>query len=148
MMVGLSDKPVNPPFIILDKDRKILTDIAKKVYRGTALTDRQYATVKRVLRTNYSTQFKNRDIDIHASSNILRKPLRQIDRSSYIKIGNYKVVEKGEKSNSYNEEDLKKYMRDEKIDLIIDLGLGKENFTAYTMDLTKKYIEINADYNT
>ena len=90
MMVGLSDKPVNPPFIILDKDRKILTDIAKKVYRGTALTDRQYATVKRVLRTNYSTQFKNRDIDIHASSNILRKPLRQIDRSSYIKIGNYK----------------------------------------------------------
>ena len=27
-------------------------------------------------------------------------------------------------------------------------GLGKENFTAYTMDLTKKYIEINADYKT
>ena len=65
-----------------------------------------------------------------------------------IKIGNYKVVEKGEKSNSYHEEELKKYMRDEKIDLIIDLGLGKENFTAYTMDLTKKYIEINADYKT
>tara|TARA_B100001123_G_scaffold424239_1_gene535477 strand:- start:195 stop:1496 length:1302 start_codon:yes stop_codon:yes gene_type:complete len=65
-----------------------------------------------------------------------------------IKIGNYKVVEKGEKSNSYNEEDLKKYMRDEKIDLIIDLGLGKDNFTAYTMDLTKKYVEINADYRT
>ncbi len=65
-----------------------------------------------------------------------------------IKIGNYKVVEKGERSNSYNEEDLKKYMRDEKIDLIIDLGLGKDNFTAYTMDLTKKYVEINADYRT
>ncbi len=69
-------------------------------------------------------------------------------KSLNIKIGNYKVVEKGEKSNSYHEEELKKYMRDEKIDLIIDLGLGKENFTAYTMDLTKKYIEINADYRT
>jgi glutamate N-acetyltransferase/amino-acid N-acetyltransferase len=40
-------------------------------------------------------------------------------------------------------------MREEKkIDLIIDLNMGKKNFTAYTMDLTKKYIEINADYRS
>ena len=40
-------------------------------------------------------------------------------------------------------------MREEKkIDLHIDLNMGKKNFTAYTMDLTKKYIEINADYRT
>ena len=65
-----------------------------------------------------------------------------------VKIGNHKVIEKGERSNTYNEDELKKYMRDEQIDLIIDLGLGKENFIAYTMDLTKRYIEINADYRT
>ncbi len=65
-----------------------------------------------------------------------------------IKIGNHKVIERGEKANLYNEEELKKYMRDEKIDLLIDLGLGKESFTAYTMDFTKGYIEINADYRT
>ena len=39
-------------------------------------------------------------------------------------------------------------MKNEKIDLNIDLGLGKKNFTAYTMDLTKNYISINADYRT
>ena len=65
-----------------------------------------------------------------------------------IKLGPYKIIEKGELSNSYNEDELKKYMRDERIDLLIDLGMGNESFTAYTMDLTKKYIEINADYRT
>ena len=29
-----------------------------------------------------------------------------------------------------------------------NLNSGKKNFIAYTMDLTKKYIEINADYRT
>ena len=39
-------------------------------------------------------------------------------------------------------------MKNEKIDLFIDLGVGKKNFSAYTMDLTKKYIEINSDYRS
>ena len=37
---------------------------------------------------------------------------------------------------------------EEKIDITVELNLGKKNFTAYTMDLTKKYIEINADYRS
>ena len=66
-----------------------------------------------------------------------------------IKIGPIKVVEKGQLSNLYNEDDAAVYMREEtKIDLSIELNAGKKNFTAYTMDLTKKYIEINADYRS
>ena len=65
-----------------------------------------------------------------------------------IEIGKIKVIENGKISISYNE-DAKVYMKEEnKIDIDIDLNLGKKNFTAYTMDLTKKYIEINADYRT
>ena len=30
----------------------------------------------------------------------------------------------------------------------IDISTGSKNFTAYTMDLTKKYIEINSDYRS
>jgi len=66
-----------------------------------------------------------------------------------IKIGPIKVIEKGELSNLYNEDDATVYMKEEtKIDLTIELNVGKKNFTAYTMDLTKKYIEINADYRS
>ena len=39
-------------------------------------------------------------------------------------------------------------MQSEQIDIIVDIGLGRKNFTAYTMDLTKNYIEINSDYRS
>ena len=65
-----------------------------------------------------------------------------------INIGPYRIVEKGEVSDSYNEEEVKEFMKNEKIDLSVELNMGSKEFTAYTMDLTKKYIEINADYRS
>ncbi len=65
-----------------------------------------------------------------------------------IKFGNITIIENGKLSNSYNEIEAADYMKDEKIDLLVNLNLGKKEFTSYTMDLTKKYIEINSDYRT
>ena len=66
-----------------------------------------------------------------------------------IKLGPVKVIEKGQLLNTYIEDDAKIYMKEEKkIDIEVELGLGKQNFTAYTVDLTKRYIEINADYRS
>jgi glutamate N-acetyltransferase/amino-acid N-acetyltransferase len=65
-----------------------------------------------------------------------------------INMGPHKIVEKGELSNNYNEEEVRNFMKNEKVDLNIELNMGSKNFTAYTMDLTKKYIEINADYRS
>jgi len=66
-----------------------------------------------------------------------------------IKLGHIKIVEKGQLLNSYIEDDAAVYLREEeKIDIIVDLNIGKKYFTAYTMDLTKKYIEINSNYRS
>ena len=65
-----------------------------------------------------------------------------------ISFGDIKVVEKGQLFSDYAEAEVVEYMRGEKIDLIVDLNIGKKDFTAYTMDLTKEYIEINADYRS
>jgi len=66
-----------------------------------------------------------------------------------IKLGSIKIIEKGQLSKTYIESDAAAYMREEKqINITIDFNLGRKNFTAYTMDLTKKYIEINADYRS
>ena len=65
-----------------------------------------------------------------------------------ISFGENKVVEKGELSKEYNEVELKEFMKNEKIDLKIDLKMGSKKFIAYTMDLTNKYIEINSDYRS
>jgi len=65
-----------------------------------------------------------------------------------IKFGSIKIIEKGNLLNTYNEQEVAEYMKSEQIDLSVDLNIGIKNFTAYTMDLTKKYIEINADYRS
>ena len=66
-----------------------------------------------------------------------------------IKLGSIKIIEKGQLLKTYIEEDVEVYMKEtKKIDIVVELNLGKKNFTAYTMDLTKKYIEINTDYRS
>ena len=65
-----------------------------------------------------------------------------------IKFGNISIIESGKLSNAYEEKNAANYMKEEKIDIVINLNLGKKEFTSYTMDLTKKYIEINSDYRT
>ena len=66
-----------------------------------------------------------------------------------IKLGSINIIEKGQLSKTYIEDDAAVYMKEsKKIDITVELNLGKKNFTAYTMDLTNRYIEINADYRS
>ena len=65
-----------------------------------------------------------------------------------IEFGNLKIIEKGQLTKNYKESDVASYMKNRSIDISINLNMGVKNFTAYTMDLTKKYIEINADYRS
>ncbi len=65
-----------------------------------------------------------------------------------INFGEIKVIEKGQLFSKYEEAEVAEYMREKKIDITVDLNVGGKNFTAYTMDFTKKYIEINADYRS
>ena len=65
-----------------------------------------------------------------------------------ITFGNVKIIENGELYSKYNEQEASDYMKNEKIDIFVDLNMGNKNFTAYTMDLSKEYIDINSDYRS
>ena len=65
-----------------------------------------------------------------------------------IQFGEIKIIEKGQLVKNYKESDVANYMKNQSIDISINLNMGLKNFTVYTMDLTKKYIEINADYRS
>jgi glutamate N-acetyltransferase/amino-acid N-acetyltransferase len=65
-----------------------------------------------------------------------------------INFGNIKVIDKGQLIGGYKESKVADYMKDPTIDISVILNMGSKNFTAYTMDFTKKYIEINADYRS
>ena len=65
-----------------------------------------------------------------------------------IQFGTIKIIEKGQLVKNFKEIDVANYMKSQSIEISITLNMGLKNFTAYTMDLTKKYIEINADYRS
>ncbi len=65
-----------------------------------------------------------------------------------LKFGELIIVNKGKIHNQYNENDAAKYMKNSDINISIDIGNGKKKFTVYTMDLTKEYVKINADYRS
>ena len=63
-----------------------------------------------------------------------------------IKFGQFTVVENGQQIDNYNEKIVKEYMKWDAIEINIELNMGKSNFTVYTCDFTKDYIDINTDY--
>ena len=65
-----------------------------------------------------------------------------------ISIGPNKVIENGKINPIYNENEVAEYMKSYEININVQIGGGSKEFEVYTMDLTKKYIEINADYRS
>ena len=65
-----------------------------------------------------------------------------------IKIGDQLVTKRGSLNPAYEEEKAKKYLKNKKIKILIDLGVGSRESTITTCDLTKKYIDINTDYRS
>ena len=65
-----------------------------------------------------------------------------------IHIGPYKIIENGKISQNYKENEVSEYMESLEIKINVQIGNGIKEFEVYTMDLTKKYIEINSDYRT
>lgn len=65
-----------------------------------------------------------------------------------IHFGDVLVAEKGWVASGYREEDGAAHMRRTEIEIGVDLGLGAGHGTVWTCDLTKRYIEINADYRS
>ncbi len=65
-----------------------------------------------------------------------------------IKFGELIIIQNGKINSNYSEEETSKYMKSDNIKICVDISSGSKSFTAYTMDFTKKYIEINSDYRS
>ena len=65
-----------------------------------------------------------------------------------LKFGNFNIIQNGKIHINYDEKQISDYMKSDNIDIQVDISNGSKNFTAYTMDFTKKYVEINSDYRS
>lgn len=71
--------------IQINSSDHIVYSIAKQTFKGTALTDKQYALMKEKLQ-EYKEQFTALDYNFYQAIESLRLPLRHIDRQKYITI--------------------------------------------------------------
>ena len=65
-----------------------------------------------------------------------------------LRFGELNIIQNGKLHLNYNEADASDYMKNDNIDICVDISSGTKSFTTYTMDLTKNYIEINSDYRS
>ncbi len=65
-----------------------------------------------------------------------------------IKFGDLCIVQNGKLHINYNETEAADYMKNDHINIEVNISNGSKDFTVYTMDLTKEYIQINADYRS
>ena len=65
-----------------------------------------------------------------------------------IKFGSSYILQNGKLNINYDESIISDYMKEGNINIKIDICNGSKSFTVYTMDFTKKYIEINSDYRS
>ncbi len=69
------------------------------------------------------------------------------DRLS-ISFGDILVAKNGEVAPDYSEEKAANYMKNDEIEIKVDVGVGSGKATIYASDLTHDYISINADYRS
>lgn len=84
----LSGQRGNIDIHLITEDGSVVRSMAKQVSKGLALTDKQFDLAKKIL-SKYVNDFENAGaIDFQKALERNRLPLRQIDRSRYVKIVN------------------------------------------------------------
>ena len=83
ILVGLQEQ--NGEFNIERSDYNLVTSLARQTFRGTAYTDRQCELARQKV-LHYKDQFESNGYHIDLALEELRMPLRQVDRSRWIKL--------------------------------------------------------------
>ncbi|MCE1237245.1 MAG: bifunctional glutamate N-acetyltransferase/amino-acid acetyltransferase ArgJ [Hyphomicrobiales bacterium] len=62
--------------------------------------------------------------------------------------GDVRVAVEGERDPAYSEAAASAHMKNDEIEIRVEIGLGEASDTVYTCDLTKDYVAINGDYRS
>ena len=73
----------------------------------------------------------------------------RVDRERMsVRIGGHEVAALGAAVPGYDESPVAEHMRGQEIQILLDVGVGTGEATVWTCDLTRGYIDINADYRS
>ena len=85
-LVGYHARMDDLPYDLHEDNVKVIRSVAKQVYKGKALTEKQFYMCNKILQDYYVTEFHKNGIDITEAVHEHREPFRQVDKSFWIKI--------------------------------------------------------------
>ena len=65
-----------------------------------------------------------------------------------IEVGDFKILKSPKKPLTENLTKINEYLKQKEIEITVNIGEGKFEWTIFTCDLTHEYISINKDYRT
>ncbi len=65
-----------------------------------------------------------------------------------VKFGDLVAAQDGLVSPTYDEAKMSAYMKQNELEVTVDVGMGRGFASMWTCDLTKRYVEINGDYRS
>lgn len=147
ILSGFSSIKILSPPSLKTEHSKLIPSLARQVFRGTPLTDRQYELATTKLK-EYTKVFEKNDIDLYNSIKNLRYPLREIDRSHYLRfetidnkimlvirfLFNKKIIKELEEITKLAKEDDVSYKSDKKY-----YFTPKETYIFELVNLAKRF---------
>tara|TARA_B100000683_G_C12491396_1_gene554686 strand:+ start:365 stop:1633 length:1269 start_codon:yes stop_codon:yes gene_type:complete len=85
-LLGIHAKVEDLPYDLHEDNAKVIKSVARQVYKGKALTEKQFKMCNKIMKDYYITEFHKNGIDITEAIECTREPYRQVDRSFWIKI--------------------------------------------------------------
>ena len=76
-----------------------------------------------------------------------KSPARVAAEKLCVKIGGITVFARG-RGRKFSARAVERHLAGDTVAVAVGLGLGRGRFTAYTCDLSREYVAINADYHT
>jgi glutamate N-acetyltransferase/amino-acid N-acetyltransferase len=72
-----------------------------------------------------------------------------VDRDKIsVRFGPHWAAQDGLISPTYDEAKMSAYMKNQELEVAVDVGVGRASSVLWTCDLTKRYVEINGDYRS
>jgi glutamate N-acetyltransferase/amino-acid N-acetyltransferase len=72
-----------------------------------------------------------------------------VDRDKIsVRFGPHWAAQDGLISPTYDEAKMSAYMKNQELEVAVDVGVGRASSVMWTCDLTKRYVEINGDYRS
>ena len=147
-----------------DKLEHVLMDLAQQLVRDgegaskfikiTVTGAESHASARKIARTIaesplVKTAFAGEDANWGRIVMAVGRADEPVDRDSMsVKFGDLVAAHDGLVSPTYDEAKMSAYMKQQDLEVSVDVGMGRGSASIWTCDLTKRYVEINGDYRS